>query len=182
MRGVLLDISKAFNKVWHKGLIYKLKQNGISGKLLNLIIDFLSNRKQRVVLNGKYSSWTNIEARVAQGSILRPLFFLIYINDLSDNLITNPKLFADDTSLFSIVHDPNATANDLNNDLAKINDWAYQWKMNFNPDPFKQAQEVLFSRKIKSQNHPCLHFNNITVNMAPLQKHLGMYLNPKLDF
>ena len=81
-----------------------------------------SNRKQRVVLNGKYSSWTNIEAEVPQGSILGLLFFLIYINDLSDNLITNPKLFADDTSLFSIVHDPNATANDLNNDLAK-NKW-----------------------------------------------------------
>ena len=104
MRGVFLDISKAFDKVWFKGLIYKLKQNGISGKLLSLITDFLSNRKQRVVLNGKYSSWTNIEAGVPQGSILGPLLFLIYINDLSDNLITNPKLFADDTSLFSIVH------------------------------------------------------------------------------
>ena len=182
VRGVFINIFKASDKVWHKGLTYKLKQNGISGKLLNLIIDFLPNRKQRVVLNGKYSSWTNIEARVAQGSILRPLFFLIYINDLSDNLITNPKLFADDTSLFSIVHDPNATANDLNNDLAKINDWANQWKMNFKPDPFKQAQEVLFSRRIKSKNRPCLHFNNNPVNHTPLQKHLGMYLDPKLDF
>ena len=84
VRAVFLDISKAFDKVWHKGLIYKLKQNGISGKLLNLIIDFLSNRNQRVVLNGKYSSWTNIEAGVPQGSILGPLFFLIYFNDLYD--------------------------------------------------------------------------------------------------
>ena len=135
----------------------------------------MSNRKQWVALNGKYSSQTNIEAGVPQGSILGPLFFLIYINDLSDNLITNPKLFADDTSLFSIVHDPNATANDLNNDLAKINDWAYQWKMNFNPDPFKQAQEALSSRKIKSQNHPCFHFNNNPVNQTlGMQKHLGM--------
>ena len=75
VRGVFLDISKAFDKVWHKGLIYKLKQNGISGKLRNLIIDFLSNRKQRVVLNGKYSSWTNIEAGVPQGSILDHYFF-----------------------------------------------------------------------------------------------------------
>ena len=82
----------------------------------------MSNRKQRVVLNGKHSSWTNIEAGVPQGSILGSLFFLIHIYDLSDNLITNPKLFADDTSLFSIVHDPNATANDLNKDLAKIKD------------------------------------------------------------
>ena len=166
VRGVFLDISKSFDKVWHKGLIYKLKQNGISGKLLNLITDFLSNRKQWVVLNGRYSSWTNIEAGVPQGWILGPLFFLIYINDLSDNLIT----------------DPNAKVNDLNNGLEKINDWAYQWKMNFNPDPFKQAQEVFFSRKIKSQNHSCLHFNNNPVNQISLQKHLGMYLHPKLDF
>ena len=111
-----------------------------------------------------------------------PLFFLIYINALSGNLITNPKLFADDASLFSIVRDPNATADDLNNDLAKTKDWAYQCKMNFNPDPFKQAEEVLFSRKIKSQNHPCLHFNNNSVNQIPFQKYLGMYLDPKLDF
>ena len=151
-------------------------------KLPNLITGFLSNRKERVVLNGKCSSWTNIEAGVPEGSILGPLFFLLYINDLSDNLITNSKLFADDTSLFSIAHDPNATANDLNKDLRKINDWAYQWKMNFNPDPLKQAQEVLFSRKIKSQNHPWLHFNNNPVNQTPLQKHPGIYLDPKLDF
>ena len=67
MRGVVLDISKAFDKVWYKSLIYKLKQNGIPAKLLNLIIDFLSNRKQRVVLNGNNFSWTNIEAAVPQG-------------------------------------------------------------------------------------------------------------------
>ena len=111
-----------------------------------------------------------------------PLFFLIYINDLSDNLITNPNLFADGTSLFSIVHGPTLTANDLNNDFAKIKDWAYQWKMSFNPDLFKQAQGVLFSGKIKGQNHPCLHFNNNPVNQTPLQNHLGMCLDPKLDF
>ena len=91
-------------------------------------------------------------------------------------LIANPKLFADDSSLFSIDHDPNATANDLNNAVAKINDWAYQWRMNFNPEPFKQAQGVLFSRKIKSRNHPCLHFDNNPV------KHLEMYLDQKLNF
>ena len=98
IKGVFLDISKAFDKVWHNGLIYKLKQNGVSGDLLNLIIDFLDARKQRVVLNGQYSSWASVKAGVPQGSILGPLFFLIFINDLSDNLISNPKLF-DDTSL-----------------------------------------------------------------------------------
>ena len=72
------------------------------------------------------------------------LFFLIFINDLSDNLISNPKLFADDTSLFSVVQDITLSAKNLNDDLKKINKWAFQWKMSFNPDPNKQAQEVIF--------------------------------------
>ena len=97
VRTVFLDISKAFDKVCHKDLIYKLKQNGISSNILNIIIDFLSFRK-RVVLNGQVSHWTSIEAGVPQESILGPLLFLIYINDLSDNLSTNTELFADDTS------------------------------------------------------------------------------------
>ena len=102
-RDVFLDISKVFDKVWHEGLLFKLKQNGISGNLLNVITDFLYQRKQRVVLVGQHLSWTNIEAGVPQGFILGPLFFLIYINDLFDGLISNPKLFADDTSLSSLL-------------------------------------------------------------------------------
>ena len=123
---MFLDISKAFNKFWHEGLIYKLYQNGVSGKLLNIIKDFLDSRKQRVVLNGQYSSWPSITAGVPQGSILGPLFFLIHINNLSKNLSLNPKLFADDTCLFSVVHNLNTSTNNLNEDLKKINDWATQ--------------------------------------------------------
>ena len=110
VRGVFLDISKAFNKVWHEGLIFRLKQNDIPGEFLHILSDFLSNRKQRVVLNGKNSSWANVHAGVAQGSIVGPLLFLIYINNLSDNLTSNAKLFANDTSLFSVVHDVNTSA------------------------------------------------------------------------
>ena len=149
VRSVFLDISKAFDKVWHEGVIFKLKQNGISGDLLNILTDFLSNRKQRVVLNGQVSTWTSVNAGVPQGYILCPLLFLIYINDLSDNLSSNVKLFADDTSLFSVIHDTNISAGELNEDLKKISEWAFQWKMIFNPDATKQAQEVIFSRKIK---------------------------------
>ena len=129
VRGVFLDISKAFDKVWHKGLIYKLKQNGISGNIFDTITYLLNSRKQGVALNGQFSSWTSTEAGVPQGSILGPLLFLIYINDLSDDLITIVKLFADDTSLFSVVHEVDTSTNNLNNDLIKINDWAIQWRI-----------------------------------------------------
>ena len=144
VRGVFLDISKAFDKVWHQGLHYKLRQNGMSGELLNILTDFLENRAQRVILNGQYSSWAKVEAGVPQGSVLGPLLFLIYINDLSDNLASNSKLFADDTSLFSVVRNVDASNIDLNNDLKMIVVWAFQRKMNFNPDPTKQAQELIF--------------------------------------
>ena len=141
------DISKAFDKVWHQGLLYKLKQNGISGNLLEILTGFLKDRKQRVVLNGQNSLWANIEAGVPQGSILGPLLFLIYINDLPDNQSTNVKLFADDTSLFSAVHDITTSSCDLNYDLIRVREWAFQWKMRFNPELSKQAQEVIFTRK-----------------------------------
>ena len=91
----------------------------MSGELLHVLSDFLSSRKQRVRLNGKTSSWINVHAGVPQGSILGPLLFLIYINDLSDNLTSNAKLFADDTSLFSVVHDVNTSVKELNDDLKK---------------------------------------------------------------
>ena len=98
VRGVFLDISKVFDKVWHKGLIFMLKQNGISDKLLRFVKDFLSDRKQQlVVLNGQYSSWMDAQAGKRQSSILGSLYFLIYFNDLRNNLTANSKLFAGDT-------------------------------------------------------------------------------------
>ena len=118
---------------------------------------------------------------ILQGSILGPLLFLIYINDLSDNLTNNAKRFADDT-LFSVVHDVNTSAKKLNNDLKKVNDWAFQWKMSFNPDPNKQAQEVIFSRKSKRSTHSPLVFSNNNVSQTYSQKHLGVILDFILTF
>ena len=108
VRGVFLDISTAFVRVWHEGLIYKIKCTGLKGDLLALIESFLFERQQRVVLNGQESEWLTIKAGVPQGSVLSPLFLYIYIyiNDSSDNLDANVKLFADDTSMFSVVRDP----------------------------------------------------------------------------
>ena len=114
VRSAFLDISKAFDKVCHDGIIYKLTQNGISGNLLNFLKDFLKERKQRVVLKGQVSTWKNNNAGVPQGSILGHLLFLIYINDPTEGLTTNVNLFSDDTFLFSLVHATQTSANDLN--------------------------------------------------------------------
>ena len=182
VRSAFLDISKAFCKVWHKGLLFELSQNGISGNLLDLLSSFLSDRKQRVLLNGQTSTWQNVTAGVPQRSILGPLLFLIYINNLSGDLSSKAKLLADDPSLFSVTHDTTTSANELNNDLKKISDWAFQWKMIFNPDPSKQAQEVIFSRKLKNVSHPPLVFNNVNISSCKSQKHLGILLHARLTF
>ena len=110
---------KAFDKVWHQGLIYKLKSVGVSDSLLKLIQSFLTNRFQRVLLNGQTSEWLPVKAGVPRGSILGPLSFLININDLSENIESTAELFADDTSLFSMVHDNNTSTEVLNRDLQK---------------------------------------------------------------
>ena len=100
MWGVFLDISRASDKVWHDGHIFKLKSYGIEGELLLLLKNYLHNREQRVVLNGQTSEWKRIYSGVPQGSVLGSLLFLIYISDLPDGLTSMCKIFADDTSLF----------------------------------------------------------------------------------
>ena len=121
---------------------------------------------------------------IPQGSVLGPLLFLIYINDLPDGINSLCKIFADDTSLFSMVCDIHKSASNRNDDLEKINYWAYQWKMQFNPDPNKQANEVTFSRKTNSNNlsHPPIKFINNNISKCPHQKHLGIVLDSKLNF
>ena len=139
VRGVFLDMSKAFDKVWHEGLIYKMKCFGISGNLLNLLSSSLHNRKQRVILNRQISKWEYVKAVVPQGSILGPLLFLLYVHDLPNNLKSNVK-FADDIVVFCSSRPyPVQSAEEINSDLRSINNWATNWKMSFNPDQLKQA-------------------------------------------
>ena len=126
-----MDISKAFDRVWHEGLLYKLKSYGIGDNLLFLIKLFLSDRLQRVVLNEQASSWKEVLAGVPQGTILGPLLFLIYINELPTNMEAQARIFADDTSLFYVVNEHQICAMKLNN-----------------PDIAKQAIEVTFSKKV----------------------------------
>ena len=116
------------------------------------------------------------------GSILRPLFFLVYINDLTAGLKCSGKLFVDATSLFTVICDPNAAANDMNHCLQLISQWAHDWRMSFNPDPQKQAVELLLSEKRHEINHPVILFNDIPVKKVDIQKHLGVILDTKLSF
>ena len=125
VRKVFLDISKAFDKAWHKGLIFKLSQNSISGNLLVILSDILSDRKQRIVLNGQKSTRENVVAGVPRSSILGSLLLLTYINDLSGDLSSKEKLSADDTSLSNVVHDIDTSANELNNVLKKVSNWTF---------------------------------------------------------
>ena len=101
IRATAPDISKAFNRVWHAGLLHKLKSYGISGQIFGLISSFLSNRRLRVVLDGKSSQEYPINAGVPQGSILGPTYFLLYINDLPDDAICSIAIYAGDTTLYS---------------------------------------------------------------------------------
>ena len=115
-KSVFLDVS--LDKVWYEGLVYKLKS--MSGELYNLLRNFLSRRFQRVILNGQTSSWKPDLAGVFEDSILHPLLFLVYINDLPNELKSSAKILADDTFLFPIVKNKNESANILNNELFLI--------------------------------------------------------------
>ena len=120
VRAVFCDISKAFDRVWHRGLIAKLKHYGICGPLLNWFNSYLTNRFQRVVIPGGVSGWLEILAGVPQGSILGPLLFIMFINDTVKEIHSNIRLFEDDTSLYIIIDFPDSAAQILNLDLERL--------------------------------------------------------------
>ena len=132
IRFIFCDISKAFDRVWHTGLLYKLRKIGIDGNLLSWITDYLDDRKQKVVLDGFSSGWEGIDAGVPQESVLGPFLFPIYIHDIVDDLDCIIKLFADDTSLYVIVDEQNyiQAADMLSTDLCHIHKWSQNWLLN----------------------------------------------------
>ena len=135
-----LDISKAFDRVWHAGLLHKLKSYGISGQIFGLISSFLSNRQLRVVLDEKSSQEYPVNAGVPQGSILGPTLFLLYINDLLDDIICNIAIYADDTTLYSKCFQASdlwqqlELASELESDLRDTVDWGRKWLVDFNAE------------------------------------------------
>ena len=174
VRAVFCDISKAFDRVWHAGLIHKLEAAGVAGEVLLWFRNYLSDRRQRVVLPGASSDWAHIRAGVPQGSILGPLLFLVYINDIVEEIGSHIRLFADDTSLFIIVDDPVTSAARLNTDLEKISRWAITWLVTFNPT---KSESFLVSRKVNRLIHPNLYMQNVQIEEVECHKHLGVCLS-----
>ena len=175
---VLLDISKAFDKVWHKGLIFKLSKCGIGGELLNWFQDYLQGHMQRVVISGQYSDWEHLYAGVPQGSVLGPLLFLLYINDVT-NVVRNCniRLFADDTCLFIEVDDRIEAANKVNEDLSHIFKWSKQWIVQFSPS---KTKSLIISNKKDSNLNPPVCINNLPIEEVKSFKYLGLNFTSNL--
>ena len=176
--GLFLDVSSAFDKVWQNGLLGKLNQIGIEGNFLDTIASYLANRKQVVVVDGVKSDPLEVKAGVPQGSRLGPILFIIYMNDIVQNIESDILIFADDTSLFATGSDPNETANQLNRDLEKIHLWSKKWKVTFNA---KKSKDLIFSKKCLN-NSPALQFDGLFIDRVNEHKHLGLILTSSLDF
>jgi len=171
---VFCDISKAFDRVWHRGLLFKLKQCGISDHIVNWIASYLEHRKQRVFVGTEFSEEKTINAGVPQGSVLGPLLFLIYVNGIADSLFSITRLFTDDSSLAVISDSVQTIETTLNHDLQRVTEWANQWLVNFNPS----KTEVLFlSLSKNNQNRPALYFQNTQLSYVESHKHLGLTLS-----
>ena len=175
---VFLDISKAFDRVYHEGLIFKLKQLGIEGKLLEWLKSYLTNRKQIVVLNGQSSGIKTINAGVPQGSIIAPLLFLVFTNDITRDIKSKIYLYADDTSLQREIISPRDFKT-INQDLKILSDWSAQWRVQFNAN---KTKFVYFSLKQKIPPLPALYLNNTPIEQINCHTHLGLTLDSKLQW
>ena len=181
-RAVALDISKAFDRVWHAGLLHKLKSYGISGQIFGLISSFLSNRRLRVVLDGKSSQEYPVNAGVPQGSILGPTLFLLYINDLPDDVICNIAIYADDTTLYSKCDQASdlwqqlELASELESDLQDTVDWGRKWLVDFNAE---KTQLVSFDRSKKTSD---VKMDGSILEEKTSFKMLGLTFSSELDW
>ena len=172
IRFIFLDVSKAFDRVWHEGLLHKLKEAGISGKLLNWFQSYLTNRKQRVVIEGAASILKELLAGVPQGSILGPLLFILYVNELAELENLEIRLYADDATLYVTYDDAQTAATHLINSLEQVQRWATSWFVKFNPT---KSESLTITRKRQPQILDVM-LNNTTVTNVESHKHLGLTL------
>lgn len=176
-QAVFLDITKAFDSVWHRGLLKKLEQINIKGSALQLFSSYLSNRKIVTVVDGEKSIELPINAGVPQGSRLGPLLFILFINDLVVDLESTPYLYADDTTLIATAKNTTETTNKLNRDLVKITNWAHIWKVEFNP---AKSKDMIFSKALLP-SFPTM-MGDYCIERVHLHKHLGIFLSSDLTW
>ena len=174
---IFLDFSKAFDKVNHKLLLHKLDHYGIRGGLLSWLADFLTNRKQQVVIEGQQSSSADVTSGVPQGSVLGPLLFLCFINDLPEQIKCKIKLYADDVLLYTTIN----TVDDchrLQNDLITLEQWARKWNMVFNPT---KCEFLRVSNKI---NPICTHYfiQGQEIQEVSSAKYMGITIDQHLNW
>ena len=182
-RIVGLDFSAAFDRVNHIALIYKLKQLGIGGPFLNIITEFLTDRTQRVCVDGELSDVRNVISGVPQGSVLGPLLFIIYTSDMWSGLENKLIAYADDATLAACIDSPNSrshVADSLNRDLTRINDWCKLWGMKLNPN---KTQSMIISRsRTPNPQHPELSIDGTVLATCNSFKILGLTFDSKLTF
>ena len=178
---IYLDIAKYFDKIWHKGLLYKCKNNfGISGKLLEWLQSYLKDRKQSVKVNNTLSDPVYINAGCPQGSVLGPLLALIYLDDLSSRTQNDVLFFADDTSLYApySATDVKTTELSLQKDLDSIYEYGKAWAITFNTT--KTIQQT-FSHK-QNYTSPSLKFGGDNIPVHETHTHLGITLSKDIRF
>jgi len=176
-RIVFLDISKAFDRVDHTSLIFKLQQLGIVGSLLNLLSSYLFHRSQVVLLGRSRSDLKYTNCGVPQGSVLGPLLFLIYVNDIATNIKASISLFADYTTLFYLDKCPVHLHSVLTQDLCTLHRWCELWNVTFNPPKIA----VMTMSKYKN-DYPPLLFNNTHLSETDTHKHLGLLFHHSLSW
>ncbi len=183
VRVAALDISRAFDTVWHKGLLTKLMSVGIGGCVYRWMRAFLQNRSIRVILDGQQSASAYINAGVPQGSILGPTLFLIFINDLLDSIKNQVHMFADDTTISAIIpnqQDKKAQVNrNFQSDLHTMEEWAETWLVTFNA---KKTQLLTISRKKVKEQNPSIKFVNENLTEVSNIKLLGINITSTLDW
>ena len=176
--GVFLDVQAAFDKVWHCGLIAKLQQLNINSEVLTLFSSYLSDRNQVTVVDGSKSTIQSVKAGVPQGSRLGPLLFIIYMNDIVQDIESDILIFADDTTLLASGKTLEQTTQTLNQDLQKISLWSTKWKVTFNTEKSKQ---LVFSQTQFNMS-PLLLLNHKSIRQVNTHKHLGLHLTHNLDW
>jgi len=172
---VYLDFSKAFDTVPYMRLFKKLEAHGIEGEVLNWVKNWLGGRRQRVNINREHSSWKTVTSGVPQGSVLGPVLFLIYINDLETDLISKIGKFADDTKMSKSVcclRD----AEILRADLRKLDEWANNWQMQFNKD------KCVVMHVGKSNEHFEYKLGDNILKTSAREKDLGVLVANNIKF